>query len=320
MDTSIALTVCSFLDPRSLSAVEVAGLDRHCIAACWAALLSTAEEQLADRPLWRPESKPEFATDPKEALRELALWLRNLAAVPKPWGACIRKLSDTKVEIHPRHPGVGAAIASGAHHGGSQDSVGFELERPRLEPPSLAGVPLAVGCISGEPMAVGIQLTSEKLSKVGEAFLLGIELVSVDDGQGVFTPVYFSPVSGRVLCRFPGEHEGLVAQAMPPLSGAPNEADLEVVEAFALVGVSGYISFGRRRGPRDSIEWSGELRSDCLPPSTVECFPSLTFQIDKLEVPAQISITWAGDLPPASVEPDRDSLHHFCAVWSVHEW
>merc|ERR1712107_390583 len=129
----------------------------------------------------------------------------------------------------------------------------------------------------------------------------------------------FSPVSGRVFMRFPDEHEGLVAQPMQALDTAPTAAALQGIEAFVLVRASGCISFGRRRDTSDSIEWSGEIGTECLPSTTVECFASLTFQVDKLEAPTQISITWAGDLPPASMELDG-SLQDFNAAWSVHEY
>lgn len=336
LETCVALAVCSFLDCRSLGTVEATGLDRQCVAACWDALRTAAEEQLADVPRWKPDGGPTLAACPKEALRELRLRRRNLARVPAPWAACVRKLSDTAVEICPRPARAGSAGRRppwwaptggllGAHHGGTEDYVGPAVgtaegaEAPgeqRLEPPALAGLPLAMGCVRGEPMHVSILLTAKEPGRVGEACLLGVELVGVEDGAGTFTPVYFSPVSGRVFIRFQDSHEGLVAQPMPAL--APEDCIREV-EAFVLVGASGSLSFGRRRCPNGGIEWSGEIGPAFLPSSTVECFPSLTFQIDKLDVPAQVFITSAGDSPPASVEQDA-SMHEFKAVWSVHEW
>jgi len=312
--------VCSFLDAQSLSAMEAAGLDRCCSAPCWMALLAAVQKDFTGKPLWKPEEKPAPAANPKEALRKLKLWLQNLARVPKPWATCIRKISDTDIEIRPR---LRRAASAGcrAHHGGTEDYVcpdegAGTPEEPRLEPPNLAGVPLAVGCLRGEPMSVRVLLTSEKLSHVGEAFLLGVEHVS---RKGTVTPVYFSPVSGRIFVRFPNEHEGLVAQPMPALTAASAEADSQEVEAFVLVDGSGCISFGRRRGPSGGIEWSGEIEPEFFPPSTVECFASLTFQIDQLKGPARISVVCAGNLPPASVVHDN-SLNGFTAVWSVHEW
>jgi len=192
-----------------------------------------------------------------------------------------------------------------------------QREEHELCPPSVAGIPLAVGSARGEAMSVGVLVTSQRLNHVGEAFLLGVEFVNVVEGS--YTPVYFAPVSGRVFVRFSGDPEGLVSQPLPALdASSAAEADLQELEAFLVVGESGCLSFGRRRPGKD-IEWSGEIEPEFLPKMAAECFASLTFQVDKLDEPAQVSIAWAGDLPPASVA-HAGSLQRFRAVWGVHEW
>jgi len=205
----------------------------------------------------------------------------------------------------------------GAHNGGTEDYVGRGVQREqRLGPPSVAGVPLAVGSTRGEGMSVGVLVTSKSLSHVGEAFLLGVEFVNVVEGS--YTPVYFSPVSGRVFARYSGNHAGLVAQPLPELDASSTaETDLKGLEAFLVVGKSGCLSFGRRRPGKD-VEWSGEIEPDFLPPWARECFASLAFQVDKLDEQAKVSITWAGNLPPASVA-HAECLHSFSATWYVHE-
>jgi len=272
----------------------------------------------ASKPLCAPHSQFALDANPKEALRELSLWLRNLVSVPPLWAACIRKLSNTDIEICPRLPSMISAFR-GAHNGGTEGdmdpSQDAQREERRLCPPSLACVPLAVSSARGEAMSVGVLVTSKRLSHVGEAIFLGVEFVSP---KGTCTPVYFSPVSGRVFVRFSGHHEGLVSQPLPALD-ASSAADLQGLEAFFVVGKSGYLSFGRRRGPGEDVEWTGEIEPEFLPPWAETYFASLTIQVDKLNGPAQVSITWAGDSPPASVA-HAGSLETFNAVWGVHEW
>jgi len=252
------------------------------------------------------------------------LRLRKLGYVPQLWAARIRKLSDTEMKISPRPPRPGSIIRMDPR-GGMADHRGFDgRQEHRLEPPSLATVPLAVGTPCGEPMSVGVLLTSQRLSHVGESCLLGIEHVSTD---GESTPVYFSPVSGRVFVRLSGvfvrlsgDPEGLVAQPMPPLVTSSAEgAYVQGVEAFALVGASGGISFGRRRVPGDDIEWSGQIPSEFLSSVSAKFFASVTFQIEKLAAPARVCVTWAGDLPLTSVAR-AGSQHSFSAVWEAYEW
>lgn len=311
LESFVALQVCSFLDPRSLCSAEAAGLDRSTATACWTALLSALEEQLAGKVLRKPESKSTLPADPREALWELQLWLRNLARFPKPWTICMRKISDLDIDMHPRPTCPGCAIASGDHHDGMLDYVGSTEG-----PPKLAQVPVSVGGVRGKPMFVEILLTAATLSKVcDEACMLGVELFGHNKGHRQGT--YFCPICGKVFVRFPGEDDGLVAQAMPALKEVFTEDDFQGVQAFVLVDASGCISFGRRRSLGHSIEWSGEIGSDCQPPQTAEYCASLTFQVDKLEAPAQITITRAGDLPP---EQQKGSLKEFDSVWGVHEW
>lgn len=313
LESVVARQICSFLDARSLCSVEAAGLDRSSARACWGSLLSALEEQLAGKRLSKPGSKPMLTANPKWALRELQLWLRNLVRVPEPWAIFVRKISDTEIKICPRRTWAGYAFADVTQHNGLEDSLSFTAM-----PPKLAHVPLSTKCVRGKPMFVGVLLTALKLRKIGEeACMLGIELTGIDESHRQWS--YFCPISGKVFVRFPGQQEGMVAQAMPALDAASIHDDPQDVQAFVLVDDSGCISFGRRWILRDSIEWSGEIRSCCQPPQTAEYCASLTFQVDKLEVPAQISITQVGDLPLASEEHNR-STHEFNSAWSVHEW
>jgi len=117
-----------------------------------------------------------------------------------------------------------------------------------------------------------------------------------------------------------------VAQGLPDLIAAADAtevASLEMggIEAFLFVSLTGGISFGRRRiagGKRSDMEWSGEVPADFLPPSSVEKYASLTFQVDKLLETARISITWAGQVLPISAALPV-SRQTFDSIWRSHE-
>jgi len=287
-------------------------------------LREAAEERLAGRPWWRPQSQKALPEDPKEALRELTLQLRKAATVPISWAECIRQVSDTEVEVNPRLPNI-SATDRGAHHGGAEDRVGpseegqeqehEEVQRPRGVP-KLAAVPLALGSLPGERMTAMVRLQAQRTSHIGEAIMLGVEFVSVVNGQGMSTSVYFAPVSGRVFVNFPAEPDGLVAEAMPGLSSSL----VAEVEAFLSVSASGCMSFGRRCDGRGPVEWCGEVPAEFLPARSAERYPSLVFQVDQLEEPARISVVSAGPELPASVVPGAVPAGVFDAVWSVHTW
>jgi len=311
MESSTAYTVCAFLDQCSLCVAEAAGLDRHCITACWMDLRATAEQQFANKPRWRkPKDQSVLPANPKQALLELKMQLKTLADVPESWGECIRKRHATVIEMRPRLP--------------RSEISGW---RP-LRPPRIAAVPLACGALRGETMSVGVRLESKNLADVGEAFLLSSETLSYRHGQALVTAILFSPVSGRVFIRFPTSPEGLATQCMPALTAASDATALkssepDCVEAFVFVNKAGNTCCGRRRCPlvgsgAGVVEWSGELLDFC-PPLSEELFLSLNFQMDVLQRPAQVSIMWATELLPSSVaQPSPSPV--FNGAWCQHQW
>jgi len=314
-----------------LGSFEAAAFDRYCIPECWKALRVAAEQQLMCRPWWRkPPFRPALSTNHKHALREIAFQLKSLARVPDSWIDCIRKRSETVIEIQPR---LAKSISTlgGLQHGGTEDNVGpvsagGQQQEQQSGTPAVATVPLSIGGSRRDTFAVGVQLASKRLGSVGEAFLLGAEFLTVWNGQGQVFTVCFSPLSGRVFVKFP-TGEGLVAQGLPDLTAAADATEVEslalgCVEAFMFVNTSGSISFGRRHsagGKKGNVEWSGELPREFLPPLSVEKYASLTFQIDKLLEAAQISITWAGQVLPISAALPA-SQHTFDSIWRSHEW
>mmetsp|Transcript_63631 Transcript_63631/g.122371 ORF Transcript_63631/g.122371 Transcript_63631/m.122371 type:complete len:119 (+) Transcript_63631:3-359(+) len=118
----------------------------------------------------------------------------------------------------------------------------------------------------------------------------------------------------------------MVAQALPHLTAAADatqDESLEMagVEGFLFVSRTGSLSFGRRctsGGVQGNVEWSGELPTEFLPPVSAEKYASLTFQVDKLQENARVSITWVGELLPIAAMPA--SRHTFDSVWNSHEW
>jgi len=311
IESCTAYEVCSFLDPSSLCLAEAAGFDRHCITACWMHLLAAAVQQLANRPRWlEPLDQSALPENPKQALLDLRIKLKSLANVPESWVECIRKRHETVIEMRPRLPRSG-------------------IREPRpLVPPRFATVPLACGTYHGETMSVSVRLESKNLADVGEAFLLGSETVGYRNGRALVTAILFSPVSGKVFVRFPLSPEGLAAQCMPSLTAAsdstgmgPLEADC--IEAFVFVNLAGNTCFGRRRCPLAGneagvVEWSGQVLEFCSPLSK-ELFPSLNFQIDMLQQPAQVSVMWATESLPSSIAPPSP-WPVFNGAWSQHLW
>mmetsp|Transcript_109497 Transcript_109497/g.212022 ORF Transcript_109497/g.212022 Transcript_109497/m.212022 type:complete len:322 (+) Transcript_109497:121-1086(+) len=313
-DTCTLHGVSSFLDPHSLGSIEAAAaFDHCCFAESWKTLRMAAEQRLMCRPWWRKQGgRLALPTNHKHALRELAAQLKSLVRVPDSWIDCIRKRSETVIEIKPRLA-ESVSTVGGVHQGGTED----------IAPPAIATVPLSIGGGRWDTFAVGVQLASKCLGCVGEAFLLGAEFMTIRNGQRQVFTVCFSPMSGRVFVRFPAG-EGLVAHPLPDLVAAAcgSEVELDAVEAFMFVSTSGNLSFGRRqtaRGQNGHVEWSGELPQEFLPPLAVEKNASLTFQIDKLMEKAQISITWAGQMLPISAALPT-SQHTFDSVWQNHEW
>jgi len=321
--------VCSFLDPCSLGSVEAAAFDRHCIAECWKALQVAAERQLICRPWWKKQvgfGHVALPANNKDALREIKFQLRNLVRVPESWTEYIRKQSETVIEIQPR---LAESVSTnrGLHHGGTEgyvgpSDVGGPQEGLKSEPPVFAVVPLSIGGRRGERFAVGVRLVSKRLSSVGEAVLLGAEFLTVRNKQGQVFSCCFSPVSGRIFIRFP-TGEGMWAQALPDIFEVSEVTEVEGIEAFMQVSASGGISFGRRStsgGEQGNVEWSGELPPEFLPPLSLEKHASLTFQVDKLLVTAEVSITWAetgiSGCPGETSRPQKT----FDSVWRSHEW
>jgi len=321
--------VCFFLDPSSLGSIEAAAFDRYGIDECWKALRVAAERQLMCRPWWRkPSGQPVLPAKHKHALRELILQLNYLTSVPESWKDSICKRSETVIEIQPRRLAEPVSTIRGPHHGGTEDNVWFFYAGDQQQgwqsgPPAVATVPLSRGGWRGDTLAVGIQLVSQSLSCVGEAFLLGAEFHNV---QGRVFTVCFSPVSGRVFTRFPAG-EGMVAQGLPDLiatADATEVVPLEMrgIEAFMFVSTSCGMSFGRRHGDgseKGDVEWSREIYQEFLSPFSVDKYASLTFQVDKLLESTQISITWAGKLLPMSAALPT-SRHTFDGVWRNYEW
>jgi len=325
LDTCILHAVCSFLDPCSLGSIEaVAAFDHYCIDECWKALRMAAERQFMCRPWWRkPADQSALPTKHKHALHELRLQLNHLTRVPESWKDCICKRSETVIEIQPRRLAESVSTFRGVHL-----YAGDLPQRWQCATPAVAAVPLSIGGWRGDTLAVGIQLESQSLGCVGEAFLLGAEFINVQNGQGWVFTVCFSPVSGRVFIRFP-TGEGMEAQGLSDLiagADATEVAPLErgPIEAFMFVSTSCGISFGRRRtagGEKGIVEWSGELElyQEFLAPVSVEKYASLTFQVDKLQESAKISITWAGkSLPISAALPTL--WRTFDGIWRRHEW
>jgi len=316
LDSCILHAVCSFLDPCSLGSVEAAAFDRYCMDECWKVLRVAAEREFMCRPWWRkPSDQPTWPTKHKHALHELRLQLNYLTRVPESWKDCICKRSETVIEIQPRGLAQTVSTIQGLHLYAGDQQQGWQAATP-----AVAAVPLSIGGWHGDTLAAGIQLVSQCLGCVGEAFLLGAEFLNVQNGQGYVFTVCFSPVSGRVFIRFP-TGEGMVAQVLSDfIAGAENGA----IEAFMFVSTSCGISFGRRRtagGEKGKVEWSRELQlcQEFLAPLSVEKYASLTFQVDKLLESAKISVTWAGQsLPISAALPTL--RHSFDGIWRGHEW
>jgi len=274
--------------------------------------------------------RPALPTNHKQAVREVTFQLKSLARVPDSWIDCIRKRSETVIEIQPRLAECVSTIGE-LHHNATEDNVdpssaGDQQQGRQSAPPAIATVPLSISSARRDTFAVGVQLASKSLGCVGEAFLLGAEFLTIRKGQEQVFTVCFSPMSGMVFVRFPGG-EGLAAQGLPDLIAAADAtevASLEMgsIEAFMFVSTSGSMSFGRRRiagGERGDMEWTGEVPADFLPPSPIKKYASLTFQVDKLPETAQISITWVGQVLPisAALPMPRDE---FDSIWRSHDW
>jgi len=191
---------------------------------------------------------------------------------------------------------------------------------------AVAAVPLSIGGCRTDTFAVGVQLVSKCLGCVGEAFLLGAECLTIRDGQEQVFTVCFSPISGRVFIRFPGG-AGMVALGLPDFIAGADATEvaslgMEGIEAFMFVSTSGSIFFGRRRtagSDRGNVEWCGELPPEFFPRLSLKNYASLTFQVDKLLETAQISITWVGQLLPASAALPT-SRDRFDSIWLSYEW
>lgn len=250
--------------------------------------------------------------------------------MPDSWIDHIRKRSETVIEIQPRLAEIVSTVG-GLQDDATEDNVGPSSAGGRQDerqsaPPAVATVPLSVGGGRRDTFAVGVQLASNSLSRVGEAFLLGAEFLTIRKGERQVFAVCFSPMSGRIFVRFP-TGEGIVAQGLSDLSAAANATEvvsqeIGIIEAFMFVSGSGGVSFGRRRiavGEKGDMEWSGEVPREFLPPSSVEKYASLTFQVDKLLEKAQISITWAGQVLPISAALPI-SQHTFDSIWHGYEW
>jgi len=319
--------VCSFLDSRSLGSAEAAAFNCSCVAECWKALRVGAEQQLMCWLWWgKPPDQPALPTNHKHALREVTLQLKSLVRVPETWIDCIRKHSETVIEIQPR-PVESVSTIGRPHHGGTEDYVGPSSAGGRESaPPAVAAVSLSIGGCSKERFAVGVQLVSKSLSCVGEAFLLGAEFLTIRDGQEHVFTICFSPISGRVFIRFPCG-AGMVALGLPDFIAAADAtevASLEMggIDAFMFVSTSGSIFFGRRRtagSNKGNVEWCGELPPEFFPRLSLKKYASLTFQVDKLLETAQISIMSAGQLLPLSPTLPT-SRHTFDSMWRGYLW
>jgi len=327
LESCILYAVCSFLDPRSLGSAEAAAFDRSCVVECWKVLRVAAEQQLICWPWFMTlPDQPALPTNHKHALREVTLQLKNFVRLPETWTDCIRKRSETVIEIQPR-PAKSVSTIGGPHHGGTEDYAGPSSAGGReFALPAVAAVPLSIGGCRTDTFAVGVQLVSKCLGCVGEAFLLGAECLTIRDGQEQVFTVCFSPISGRVFIRFPGG-AGMVALGLPDFIAGADATEvaslgMEGIEAFMFVSTSGSIFFGRRRtagSDRGNVEWCGELPPEFFPRLSLKNYASLTFQVDKLLETAQISITWVGQLLPASAALPT-SRDRFDSIWLSYEW
>lgn len=326
--------VCSFLDPCSLCSVEAAPFDRYCIDESWKALRVEAEQKLMCRPWWRkPADQPALPAKHKHAWHELRLHLNHLTRVPTSWKDCICKCSETVIGIKPRQPAESAESAVRSQrtpedYDGPADAGDHMRQGWKSAPPAVASVPLSIGGWRGDTLAVGVQVDAMCLGCVGESFLLGAELLIVQNRQGRVFTVCFSPVSGRVFIRLPAG-EGMVAQALPDLLAAADATGVAPVqmggsiEAFMFVSTSCGISFGRRRvakdGKKGNVCWSREFHQEFSAPQWVDKYASLTFQVDKLLESAKVTITWAGKSLPISAALPA-SRQRFSGIWLSHEW
>lgn len=186
------------------------------------------------------------------------------------------------------------------------------------DPPAFVSVALAHGSFKGQGLAVGFQMLGEGM--IGEGCLIGVELVSLHQGQYNFAAsLSFAPMTGRCFMYFPGGH-GFVAQALPDLcdvalSEQGHTAD--AVDAWVHVSRGGSISFFRRSSAEAGLEFSGELPASFFPRDVHEFHASVHFQMAQLASPMTVSIhSRSPDMPPCAQVLQGEE---FNAVWGLHD-
>lgn len=315
----MAELIVSYLDVRSLSCAEQAGLEPKAISASWCALVTSTAEAVDVCP-WLVQELGVLPDLPKVALKQIIHARRTFSPVPADWKTMI--VCPSPMRLHgilwkyldsssPRSPGVEHGRLEGDFQP-EETAIAGGLSRP-LVPPRFASVPLAVGTNLGRSMAVGVQMSTEVPGHNDEGCLFGIEMVGVLDGFGMSLSVCFAPFSGRCFIRYP-ENEMMVAQAMPPIE----DILCDNARAWVYVSASGGVCFWRYVESEDSMQTSGEIPRVALPYWATEYFACISFQVDKLPAPAKASVTWAADNFPVSANaPVVDIDVDFIATWSI---
>jgi len=260
---------------------------------------------------------------PKQTLRELKQHCQSIGQVPASWAPAILRTSSTSLLCSPRHGAGGDDDNSlpieqlRAHEGEAgvdQHSATADL----VDPPKVASVPLGFGALRGSRWSVGVSLQSQEPGKIGDGCLIGVEVMGTNESIGRAIRVCFSPSTGRCfIMKYPTESIVMVAQVMSALEDGEDHGELsQELEAWLRVTAAGGISFHRRYKTGGAVEQSGELPRSALPAWATDYCASISFLIDKLQVPTSVSVLWAAlDLPPsvASQTPDIE----LDAVWSI---
>jgi hypothetical protein len=151
--------------------------------------------------------------------------------------------------------------------------------------------------------------------------MLGVQVEGWNGKTIRTTRVCFSPVSGRcIIMNFPVPNVDLVAQVMPALADSSKDGQpaSEEVDTWVRVSKRGGISFYRRRPHGKIVERSRELPRKALPSWAADYVASVTFQVNNLSAPIDVTVSGASfDLPTdvdvVGQEPDTE----LDVAWSI---
>jgi hypothetical protein len=270
--------------------MEEAGkaVDRKMISICQEGLVSLAQSDFT----WRPWLllKVQKNSTSKHMLKELAHLKRYLDVVPTAWSPQIIAVNPASLQLSP-----------------VVENPSTDCVPPHLS--SVAPVPLALGVKPGETMAVGLHIESER-GHASECVSLGLE-------YSIGISLFFAPLTGVCMMKFPGEEGTLLTEAMPAL--VPEHC--ACVEVFMNISRAGDIEFIRYCKASSSMVRSGAICRNMFPFWKEEAFAFINIQAKQVSYKTRVSTTWSVDGLPHEIKHQLDNTPSFVldGTWKLEE-